>query len=387
MTALAEGFPKEDKGRWGLKNLLIRGGTAATLYRGSLIAHRIDSQLVEVPLSAAKRTDLICVGVLENEPIITTATGTSSEAVDADGNQIKAVCGAGIRGPFDTGTGGDEITMDDLDKRCFMFDSGTVYRTDLSTTLSPAGIVAFVDDDGGVYVLIDDAPLVALIGDGAALVTTLSDNLANTAHGDGASLVGIEDAGTFTAAADVEAALAELYQHLFSTKGGCVPLALATFREVNSTGDVGDITANGGVLASDTTPVFEAVATSNEERILWATGNVDPIGISFTVPPDFDDTADAKLDLVVSSGTTNAATLVLASAWSAGAAGTEVSDSADDSATKSATPHTISATIDKGDIPAGTVRVTLRLTPPTHATDTISLYGARLTYKRKLLTS
>ncbi len=151
------------------------------------------------------------------------------------------------------------------------------------------------------------------------------------------------DAGGFTAETEVEAQLQELYQHLFSAVGGYVTIPLSSFREVSATGDVGDAAAIGGVLASDTTPIFDAVATSNEHEILWATGDVAPIGVSF------------------------------GSAWSAGAAGTEVSDTADDAATKSATPHRITATIAHADIPAGARRVTFRLTPPTHATDAISL--------------
>lgn len=202
-----------------------------------------------------------------------------------------------------------------------------------------------------------------------------------------AAQITIADAGTFTTQTTAEGALQELYQHLFSAVGGYIPIPLSAWREVSATGDVGDITANGGVLASDTTPVFDAVATSNEQEILWATGNTDPIGVSIVLPRDFDDTADATLDLVVSSGTTNAATIVCASAWSAGAAGTEVSDSTSDTGTKSATPHTLSITIDKGDIPAGARRVTIRLTPPSHSTDTISLYATGIAYKRKLLTS
>ena len=46
-----------------------------------------------------------------------------------------------------------------------------------------------------------------------------------------------------------------------------------------------------------------------------------------------------------------------------------VSDSADDTATKSATRHTISATIDKADIPDGAKQMTLVLTPATHGTE------------------
>lgn len=223
------------------------------------------------------------------------------------------------------------------------------------------------------------------IADATVAGAVAATDLASTSNALGASLVGIEDAGAFTSTATAEAALAELYQHLFSSVGGYIPIPLSAWREVNATGDVGNIAANGGVLASDTTPVFDAVATSNEQEILWATGNVDPIGVSIVLPRDFDDTANATLDLVVSSGASDAATIVCASAWSAGAAGTEVSDSTTDTA--SATPHTLSITIAASDIPSGARRATIRLTPPTHATDTISLHATGIAYKRKLLTA
>lgn len=195
------------------------------------------------------------------------------------------------------------------------------------------------------------------------------------------------DAGGFTTATTHEAQIQEMYQHLFSAVGGYIPIPLSAWREVDATGDVGNITTNGGVLASDTTPVFDAVATSNEQEILWATGNADPIGCSVVLPRDFDDTADAYLDLEVSSGTTDAATIVCASAWSAGAAGTEVSDSTSDVATKSATPHRLTVTFAADDIPTGARRVTIRLTPPTHATNAIALHATGIAYKRKLLTA
>lgn len=194
----------------------------------------------------------------------------------------------------------------------------------------------------------------------------------------------LTDTGNFTTQIEVNGALQELYQHLYSAKGGCVPIALSSFREVNATGDVGDITANGGVLASDTTPVYLARATTNDHVISWATTVVDPIGVSVALPNDFDDTADAYLDLEVSSGSTDAATIVVASSWGGGS---EVSDSTSDVATKSATQHVLEVVIANGDIPAGSRCASFRLTPPAHATDAILLHGASLKYKRKLLTA
>jgi hypothetical protein len=164
---------------------------------------------------------------------------------------------------------------------------------------------------------------------------------------------------------------------------GSVPINLHSFREVNATGDVSNIAGNGGILASDTTPVLDADA-NNSHEITWATGNADPIGTSFALPADFDDTLDAVLELDVSSGAADAATMDVRTSWNGGA---EVTDSASDAATKSATPHAIKATIATADIPAGSKRVTIRLTPPAHATNTITLYSARLNYFKKVVSS
>jgi hypothetical protein len=211
------------------------------------------------------------------------------------------------------------------------------------------------------------------------------EDLATPTAGHGAFLVASADLGSFTVKTNTEEQVQEIYQHLLSAVGGYVTIPLSAWRVVSATGDVGDIAAIGGVLASDTAPIFEAVATSNEQAIRWVATGVEPIGVSIALPRDFDDTADATLDLEISSGATNAATMGCASAWSAGAAGTEVSDSTVDVA--SATPHRLSITIAAADIPAGARRATFRLTPPAHAADAISLHASGLAYKPKLLTA
>ena len=157
-----------------------------------------------------------------------------------------------------------------------------------------------------------------------------------------------------------------------------IPVSLYSLREVTSGGDVGAIAANGGILASDTTPIMRGDA-ANSAEVVWVTGDVDPVGFQISLPTTADGTVAAYLDLEVYSGTTNAATMGVASSWNGAA---EVTDSADDSATKSATAHTITATIAAADIPNAPTRVTFRITPPTHATDAIGLVGARLRFKR-----
>lgn len=149
-----------------------------------------------------------------------------------------------------------------------------------------------------------------------------------------------------------------------------VPIPLTSFREVTTGGDVGNVAAIGGVLASDTTPILLGDAAEAME-ITWATGNVDDIATVFTSPLRLDITRACYIDLWVASGSTDAATFVVETSDNGSA---KVTDSASDSSTKSATIHKITATIAAGDIAAGAA-VTLNLTPPTHATNAILLYG------------
>lgn len=216
----------------------------------------------------------------------------------------------------------------------------------------------------------------------AKVVGTDAITLAEASDAANAAGVPITDAGGFTSQTTVEGALQELYQDALSIQA-CIPINVYSFREVSAGGDVGNVAANGGILASDTTPIMRGDASSSAE-ISWATGDVDAIGTSFSLPPDLDDTANVSLELEVASGSTDAATMGVATSWNGGS---EVTDSADDSGTKSATPHTITATIAAADVPASAKRLTIRLTPPTHGSDAISLYSARLLYKRKLRTS
>lgn len=161
---------------------------------------------------------------------------------------------------------------------------------------------------------------------------------------------------------------------------GAILLSLYDFREVDASGDVGNIVANGGLLASDTTPILRGDAAETQE-ISWATGNVDAIACQFALPPDFDGSADVEVELWVNSGTTNGASFTVESGWDGGAL---VSDAVDDSTTKSATTHKVTATIAAADIPDAASFLTLILTPPTHATDTIQLKSARVKYKAVL---
>lgn len=164
---------------------------------------------------------------------------------------------------------------------------------------------------------------------------------------------------------------------------GFLPIALTSWREVTTAGAVGNIAGGCGNLGSDTTPVLGAEATSESMAIIWAAANADIIQTALVLPDDFDDTADATLDLYVltdntGGGGVEAASFTVNTSWNNGS---QVVDTATDSV-PATTFHVVTATIAAADIPAGAVAVNIQLVPGTHANDPIHLLAARLTYTR-----
>lgn len=199
-----------------------------------------------------------------------------------------------------------------------------------------------------------------------------------------AATVSIADAGSFTTQATVEAALQEIYQNLISVQG-CIPLTLMQFREASSMA-VGNIAANGGVLASDTTPILGPIngATDGCQQISWAASNNDPIITQIALPPNLDDAADLVLHVrTKSAGTTDAVGFTVDTWFNEG--DTKVTDTSETNQTTSWAEKI--ATIGAADVPAGAQTLTISLTPAAHTTDIMYLSAAWLEYKTKLLTT
>jgi hypothetical protein len=243
------------------------------------------------------------------------------------------------------------------------FGSGFKYAGDLvDTAVDGSGIVAAIQSAGGALVPATDTTTATA----AALCQQL--RLRGTPL---ASLNAIMT-GALGAAAFANATTAQAF----------IQIPLTSFRVVDANNLVGAIAAAGGVLASDSAPVL--AATSKAQTITWATGSVPPISTQVAIPADFDNSGNASLDLVVSSGTTDAASISVQAIWDQAAA---VTYAADDSAMKSATAHKVSVAFLAADMPAQPLLLGVMLTPPTHATNAIKLWGCRLNYKRKVLTS
>lgn len=156
-----------------------------------------------------------------------------------------------------------------------------------------------------------------------------------------------------------------------------IRLSLHDFRECDANGDVGNIVANGGILASDTTPIMRGASGLISQELSWAASNSDPIVAQVSLPEDFDGREDLLVELWVNSGTTDAATFAVLTSFDAGAT---VTDSASDAATLSATTHKISAIVSAADIPDTASYLTLHLTPGAHTTNAIQLANVRLGY-------
>lgn len=169
MTARTESFPREIKGRDGLKCMHIRGGTALTICVGDPIAHRRGSQLAEQPNADAPRDDLIFVGWAQNEVTITTDVDGNGAAVNADDVPYTVNVESGIGCRLDVGASSDALTMDDVDAIVFFSDTNTVNKTSGNGTRSPGGRLVRVDADGTAEVDIPDDPtavsLAAAAGD------------------------------------------------------------------------------------------------------------------------------------------------------------------------------------------------------------------------------
>ncbi len=152
--------------------------------------------------------------------------------------------------------------------------------------------------------------------------------------------------------------------------------SLAEAREVDANADVGNITANGGILASDTTPILQSNSPGsdgdNAQRVAWAASNSDPIVFQCALHPDFDTTKDLVLHFrIKSAGTTDAQGFTVESWFNDG--DTKITDTTGTNGTT--TTAEVTATIAAADIPTGAQTLTFTIAPVAHTTDICYLYG------------
>lgn len=158
---------------------------------------------------------------------------------------------------------GDECLVTDYGKINFIYDDETVARTSDTGARSPAGRTLFVEG-GRVYTLMSPE-----VGKQATELVPSTIDLASTANGEGASLVGIEDAGALLAAADVEAALAEVVKK--ANAGLSMPMyAAAAYLSLCSAGQiVATFTANGPGKIDKVAASMRRAATTTDKSAIF----------------------------------------------------------------------------------------------------------------------
>lgn len=164
---------------------------------------------------------------------------------------------------------------------------------------------------------------------------------------------------------------------------GWIPIPLTSVREVFSN-NMTNIAGNGGVLASDTTPIFEFTNgdTDSALRVRWAASNSDALAWGFPLPPDLDPSAPLYVKVIAEmGGATDTPTLTLETFFGKG--DTKVSDTSAAITGTTAAVYTI--TIAAADVETNVRKgfASFELTPGAHTTDALHLYAVWAEYTRK----
>jgi hypothetical protein len=269
---------------------------------------------------------------------------------------------------------GTAISQANVGDNVFLVDDQTVDLSGNCTNDIFCGIIAEYIDSAHAYIDIEPAIRQA----------DVATHIADTSGAHAASAISIADAGLFTAQTEAEAALQEIYQDLISIQS-FIGVPLTCLREVGTMA-VGNIAANGGVLASDTTPILQPIngATDGCQELVWAASNNDPVMFSIPLPPDLNDGADLVLHTRIRSGATTDAVGFTVDSWF-NEGDTKVTDTSETNQTNTWAEKI--TTIGAADVPAAAQTITVSLTPVAHTTDNMQLSAVWLEYKRALRTS
>jgi hypothetical protein len=204
-----------------------------------------------------------------------------------------------------------------------------------------------------------------------------------------AATVTIDDSGEFTTAGNVETALAEIYQHIYTAKGIIdIPMPV-----IEADGTALAVFSNG----DSATPGYSA--TAEAMGIRWNNhAEPDPVATAVMVPPDMDVTANAVLHILAAKV---GATVGDATKFTVGAFNNDVAalfDADDDfggdtsAMTGDATSKTVQevtltlATANLTAYPAA-IQLTIQPKDGTLGTDDVILLKSWIEYQRKVLTA
>jgi hypothetical protein len=272
------------------------------------------------------------------------------------------------------------ITIANVGDNVFLVDDESVDLTGNVTNGIFCGIIAQYIDT--THAWIDIEPAIKQ----ADVATHIADGSA--AHA--ASAISVLDSGNFTTAAQVEAALAEIYQHLKSAKG-IIPIPTPAF-------DSAGVALAAFVSADSATGGY--CVTAKGLGIRWNNHATPgpPVGIKVMVPPDMDVAADAVLHILAAK---TGATGADATKFTVGAFNNDVGAAfdADDSFGGDSTAmvgdatakdvQEVTLTLALANLTAYPAAIELTIKPKdgTLGADDVIMLAAWIEYKKKLLTA
>jgi hypothetical protein len=183
---------------------------------------------------------------------------------------------------------------------------------------------------------------------------------------------------------DFDALIAHYNAMRTSVTYGTIDLPITSWREVDASGDVGDATADGGVLRSDTTPILKSHTTGTYKALTvqWAASNSDPIATQRALPADFSSSGDLVfLGRFGNNGSTDSVQPTISVYFNEYLAKVDVTGDAID-VTADTIYQTYTATIDADDITTDVSSITVIITPAAHTTNTQLMSSAQLRYSR-----
>lgn len=160
---------------------------------------------------------------------------------------------------------------------------------------------------------------------------------------------------------------------------GFIPVPLSALRE-QATSAFLDATGNGGLLASNTTPILNTLNgdTAGCWAVTWAASNSDAVAISLPLPPDHAGGALVVRFRAKMGGATD--TPVISADSYFDEAGAKVED--DSAAVTGTTWTTYAITIAASDVPDDARIFSCELTPGAHTTDTLAISSVWIEYER-----
>jgi len=194
-----------------------------------------------------------------------------------------------------------------------------------------------------------------------------------------AATVSVADTGTFTDATTVEAALAEIYQHLVTAQGTIpVPLGAITLED-------------GTALTKQATTATGIAQLANKEQVIMVPigGAELALGFSVPVPQDLDDTADITVHALMGKGGALDALTLDCEVFPCAVgdlANADIQDTAAQAIVATGTELVFTCGADGVLAAPGTLSVVLTV-GSTNDGDAVYLYGAWIEYQKKVLTS